>query len=260
MASTSRRRRRVLFLGFVALAAALFVNRKQVTGLLGSGQPAPAPTPEPGPPPPPAPSNYDAPGPPANTATPVPAPDPVVLPDPARSDPVEEFPVQGDNPQEAAAAVDAAAADALAEGIGSVDEPGLQGAPEPIDEVAEEQAAAAEAAAIGGPTPDYASSQIDEPITEAERPLAEAGEGVAEGQEQAEAELEENAEFRDAGMSDAERQIEDTIEAAGNPYVGETPDPVQPPRSDSGPAADDDDDDISGGDWQTWSGGAVKPQ
>jgi hypothetical protein len=106
--------------------------------------------------------------------------------------------------------------------------------------------------------PEYASSQIDEPISEAERPLAEAGEGVSEGQEQAEAELEENAEVRDAGMSDAERQIDDAIEAAGNPYVGETPDPVRP--SEDAGKVEEKDDDTSGGDWQTWSGGAVKPQ
>ena len=65
-------------------------------------------------------------------------------------------------------------------------------------------------------------------FSEAERPLAEAGEGVAEGQEQAEAELEENAGPGDEGVSDAERQIEDAIEAADNPAVGETPEPVAP--------------------------------
>jgi hypothetical protein len=51
--------------------------------------------------------------------------------------------------------------------------------------------------------------------------------------------------------------------AAEEPAVA--PEPVMEPvggdglRDDGGPA-DDDDDDISGGDWQTWSGGAVKPQ
>jgi hypothetical protein len=251
-------RRFILVGGALAVAAAgAYVKRDRVRQLLpGTSSDAPQPSSSP---PPPAPSNYDAPGPPANTATPVPAPDPVVTPDPAHNDPVEEFAIQADDPQAAAAAVDAAAADALAEGIGSLDEPGLQGAPEPIDESAEEQAAAAEAAAIGGTAPDYASSEIDEAITEAERPLAESGEGVAEGQEQAEAELEENAEVRDAGVSDAERQIDETIEAAGNPYVGETPEPVRP-SEDAGKVEGDDDDDISGGDWQTWSGGAVKPQ
>ena len=56
-------------------------------------------------------------------------------------------------------------------------------------------------------------------------------------------------------MSDAERQIDEAIEAAGNPAVGETP---ERPTDTSDP--EDDDDDVSGGDWQTWSGGAVKPQ
>ena len=242
--------------GALAVAAAgAYAKRDRVRELLpgsSSGDPQPYT------PPAPAPSNYDAPGPPANTATPVPAPDPVVAPDPARADPGDDFPVQADDPQAVEAAVDAAAADALADGIGRVDEPGLQSAPEPIDEAAEEQAAAAEAAAIGGAQPDYAPSRIDEPLTEAERPLAEAGEGVAEGQEQTEAELEENATLRDAGMSDAERQIEDTIEAQSNPAVGETPEPVRPSQ-DAG-KVEEDDDDISGGDWQTWSGGAVKPQ
>ena len=131
--------------------------------------------------------------------------------------------------------------------------------PDPIDEAAEEQAAAAEAAAIGGSAGnEYAGSELGEPADEAERPLAEAGEGVAEGQEQAEAALEDNAETRDAGMSDAERQIEETIEAAENPAVGETPDPVTPTEEPK--EADQDDDDLSGGDWKTWSGGAVKPQ
>jgi hypothetical protein len=250
--------RRLILVGgaLAAAAAGAYVKRDRVRQLLpgtssdaprsSSGQPAPAP------------SNYDAPGPPANTATPVPAPDAVVTPDPAHDDPVEEFAIQADDSQAAEAAVDAAAADALAEGIRSVGEPGLQGAPEPIDEAAEEQAAAAEAAAIGGPVPHYAGSEIDEPISEAERPLAESGEGVAEGQEQTEAELEENAEVRDAGVSDAERQIDDAIEAAGNPYVGETPDPVRP--SEDAGKVEEQDDDTSGGDWQTWSGGAVKPQ
>ena len=244
--------RRFLLVGgaLAAAAAGAYVKRERMRELLpGSSSPEPY-----SPPAPPAQSNYDAPGPPANTATPIPAPEPVATPEPARSDLVGEQAIPADDPQAVEAAIDAAAADALADGIGAVDAPGLQGAPEPIDEEAEEQAAAAEAAAIGGsPGRDYVGSEVDEPITEAERPLAEAGEGVSEGQEQAEAELEENAEVRD-GVSDAERQIEDTIEAAGNPAIGETPEgptPTEDPESD---------DDISGGDWKTWSGGAVKPQ
>lgn len=61
------------------------------------------------------------------------------------------------------------------------------------DPIAEEEAdaAAAEAAEIGGPPPDV---QIDDP---AQRPLVEGGEGEAEGFELAEAELIDNAEHGD---------------------------------------------------------------
>lgn len=61
------------------------------------------------------------------------------------------------------------------------------------DPIAEEEAdaAAAEAAEIGGPAPD------DPVVDPAERPLAEAGEGESEGFELAEAELIDNAEHGD---------------------------------------------------------------
>ncbi len=61
------------------------------------------------------------------------------------------------------------------------------------DPIAEEEAeaAAAEAAEIGGPTPD---DPADDP---AQRPLVEGGEGEAEGFELAEAELIDNAEHGD---------------------------------------------------------------
>ena len=105
-------------------------------------------------------------------------------------------------------------------------------APEPlqppaIDEDAEEAAAAAEAANIGGVVSDYAGP-AGQPATEAERPLAEAGQGEAEGQEQAELDLERAAEPTAPGMSDAERQIDDTIEQAANPLAGEQVEPVRP--------------------------------
>ena len=142
-------------------------------------------------------SNYDAPGPVANTATPIPvAPDPVV---PPGSDAGESSPTGEAAPTRPA-----------------------------IDERAEEEAAAAEAAAIGGAPPDYAASTLDEPFDEAERPVAEGGGGVAEGEEQAEAELEDNATVRDQAPSDAERQIDDAIEAQDEPWTGETPEPVPP--------------------------------
>ena len=114
--------------------------------------------------------------------------------------------------------------------------PDPQGAQPPaIDEAAEEAAAAAEAGAIGGSTSSYAGAELGERASEAERPLAEAGEGEAEGQEQAEAQLADNATYRDAGMTDSERQIDDAIEQAGQPQAGETPEPTVEPGL--GPAA-----------------------
>jgi len=56
----------------------------------------------------------------------------------------------------------------------------------------EEAAAAREAGGIGGRTPDYEDEE-DLQASEAERPLAEAGEGVEEGFEIAEDDLEEAA-------------------------------------------------------------------
>jgi hypothetical protein len=149
---------------------------------------------------PPQPSNYDSPGPPANTATPMPAPDPVTR---------------------------------AAAGDGAPTRPA-------IDERAEEEAAAAEAAAIGGTQSDYAGISGDEPADEAERPVVEAGGGEAEGQEQAEAELAENATVRDQAPSDAERQIEDAIEAQDEPASGERPEGLAPLDADRPPGAEAD--------------------
>jgi hypothetical protein len=134
--------------------------------------------------------------------------------------------------------------------------------PDPVDEAAEEAAAAAEAGNIGGTVTEY-GGPADLPATEAERPLAEAGQGEAEGQEQAEHDLEEAAEPTAPGMSGAEHQIEDTIEEAANPLAGEQVEPVRPP--DEPPteetSSDDDDkgDDDGGSDWRTWSGRSVNP-
>jgi hypothetical protein len=99
--------------------------------------------------------------------------------------------------------------------------------PAAVDEAEEEAAAAAEAANIGGTVSDYAGP-ADLPATEEERPLAEAGEGEAEGQEQAELDLETAAEPYAPGMSDTERQIDDTIEQAANPLAGEQVEPLAP--------------------------------
>ena len=115
--------------------------------------------------------------------------------------------------------------------------------PAAIDEAEEEAAAAAEAANIGGSVSDYVGPD-GEVATEAERPLAEAGEGESEGQEQAEDELRSAAEPSD-GMSPEQAQIEDAIEQASNPAEGETPEPITPPRD--------------GDEWQTWSGRTIQP-
>jgi hypothetical protein len=100
--------------------------------------------------------------------------------------------------------------------------------PGPIDEGAEEAAAAAEAANIGGVVSDYAGP-AGERADEAERPLAEAGQGEAEGQEQAEDELRAAAEPTAPGMSGEQRQVEEAIEQAANPLAGEQVEPLRSP-------------------------------
>ena len=146
---------------------------------------------------------------------------------------------------------------------------------EAIDEEAEIAAAAAEAAAIGGGVPDYPGVSLSEHADEATRPLAEAGEGEAEGQELAEMELVEAAQPSDT-MSDAQRQIEATIDAQANPHTGERPDPLplsaeepvpeaeqaardagagRGPSLGGDPGSPPDD----GGEPETWSGGAAGP-
>jgi len=166
-----------------------------------------------------------------------------------------------------------------------------------IDERAEEAAAAAEAAGIGGPVGDYAA--IDEPslgADEADRPLVEAGEGSSEGQEQAEAALADAASPTAPGMSDYERQIDDVIEQAEQPGgavpfgAGTTapepePEPTadhpvtpgaprtsswQPPAPPAPPESSDPtppteepppgkDGEDDGDEWKTWSGRAINP-
>lgn len=140
---------------------------------------------------PPGIANYDASGPPSNTATPVPA------------------------------------IDASAEPLG-------------IDEESEVAAAAAEAANIGGPEIDYASAEPDMTAGDAEVAVFEGGGGEAEGLEQAEADLVDTVTADvgpGAGVTPAERRIDEAIEAAENPSVGETPDPAKPPSE--GPGSDE---------------------
>src|SRR3954452_16529870 len=63
-----------------------------------------------------------------------------------------------------------------------------------IDEAAEEAAAAAEGANIGGAVPEYPGTELGELADEATRPLEQAGEGESEGDELAEFDLADNAE------------------------------------------------------------------
>ena len=116
-----------------------------------------------------------------------------------------------------------------------------------IDEAEEERAAAAEAAAIGGAAPDYPGLAFDEPADPAFAPLSEAGEGENEGGELAEYDHRREAESQE-GMSDAERQIDEIIEAQSDPHSGEIPDHVPPPHEAGGDEGD-----------QTWSGRPAGP-
>jgi hypothetical protein len=79
----------------------------------------------------------------------------------------------------------------------------------------EAERAAAEAANIGGdpgPTP---VGEDDEPLDEARRPLAEAGQGESEGFEQAEADLIEHASHGDQHA--ARRLLDDDAAELENP-------------------------------------------
>jgi hypothetical protein len=98
----------------------------------------------------------------------------------------------------------------------------------------EEEAAAAEAAAIGGEPPDYETD-------EAHRPLEEAGEGEAEGFEDAEAELIEAAGHGEPRHNPAEDAFppEDPLDEAA--AYGE-PDEIDPTEVVRDPGAGDEDD------------------
>jgi hypothetical protein len=122
-----------------------------------------------------------------------------------------------------------------------------------IDERAEEAAAAAEAANIGGQVSDYAGPEgAAVAADEEQRPLMEAGEGEAEGQEQAEAELVAAAEPTAPGESPEQHQIEDVLESQPTeqiePLVSE-----EPPGDAERRAGDE------GSEWRTWSGRSINP-
>jgi hypothetical protein len=81
----------------------------------------------------------------------------------------------------------------------------------------EEAAAAREARNIGGPPPDYEDEE-DLPASEAERPLYESGEGVEEGFEIAEDDLEEAASHEENRYSPEGQDFGDE-ESAGDAGV-----------------------------------------
>lgn len=86
------------------------------------------------------------------------------------------------------------------------------------DPATEAEKAAAEAARIGGSTSSEPAG--DEPADDAHRPLAEAGQGEAEGFEQAERELTEHATHSDEHA--ARRAIQDApLEEAGDSRAAE---------------------------------------
>jgi hypothetical protein len=86
----------------------------------------------------------------------------------------------------------------------------------------EEQAAASEAAAIGG-RPSAEPAPVEGQPDEAERPLAEAGQGDAEGFEQAERELVEHATHGDQHA--ARQAIEDAPEGSDDARAAEAGEP-----------------------------------
>src|SRR3954469_14634152 len=107
-----------------------------------------------------------------------------------------------------------------------------------IDEAAEEAAAAAEAANIGGPAPDYAAAaEPGQLAPEEDIPVAEAGEGESEGAEQAEALVEERGE-------------EPAPEAAADLPPGTPAEPAAPGEK---PVEE------QPSEWRTWSGRSVNP-
>jgi len=181
---------RTLVLGGLALGAAVgaLKNRQRVAGLLGGGASAPEPYPAP-------------------AAAPVGAPA-VQRDEPAPAPPIANADVAGP-PGNTATHVPAP-------------EPVVHDPSGGIDEEAEEAAAAAEAANIGGGLPDYPSEEdLLMPAGEATRPLEEAGEGYSEGQELAEADLIENAEPAAGDPIEGERQVADVIEGQENLFAGE---------------------------------------
>jgi hypothetical protein len=89
----------------------------------------------------------------------------------------------------------------------------------------EEAAAAREAGGIGGARPDYENEE-DLQASEAERPLAEAGEGVEEGFEIAEDDLEEAASHEENRYDPSQTDFGDEESAGEADAVSGEPDEI----------------------------------
>ena len=111
----------------------------------------------------------------------------------------------------------------------------LRDEPVDADALAEDEAAAAaaEAASIGGPDP-YAD------LDPAERPLAEAGQGVAEGFEESEDELARRASHEDPAVPPTEAAFSPEQESDRSTAVYGEPDEIDPTEVVADPREDDD--------------------
>ena len=89
----------------------------------------------------------------------------------------------------------------------------------------EEDAAAAEAAGIGGRVPEYEDDEGD-PADEATRPLIESGEGVEEGFETAESDLRETATHGENRYDPETRDFGDEESAGEGDAVSGEPDEI----------------------------------
>jgi hypothetical protein len=236
---------KLLLLGGAAAAAAgALFKRDRVAGALRSRTGAPEP-------PasddrgrehdlhPTSPSNYDAPGPPANTATPVPVPEPF------------EPPAVDEDAEADAAAAEARAIGGSAPEYQDRDDPTMSADPadrplmesgegwEEGEEIAEQDLV--DAASPHDTKSDYERT-IEETIEAQDDPhRGELGESLDTGAAYAET---GNPEADSAGL------------APPPPRQEPGPDPSAPPERAPADPADADDD---GDDWQTWSGQAVKP-
>jgi hypothetical protein len=136
-------------------------------------------------------------------------------------------------------------------------------APEPhqpptIDEAAEEAAAAAEAANIGGAVSDYAGP-TDLSATEAERPLAESGEGSQEGLEQAEDDLRHATEpTEQTGWDPPKTEEPASFEATA--AEDDTQEQQREKKDEEGENKDEEGQQkLEEIDWRTWSGRSIDP-